>query len=380
MMNGKYNLEEKKKRVLLLNCHDDDVYCFRKEIIDELVAKDYHVILSCPYGERLKIFQKNNKISIEDIKINRRGKNPIQDLKLFYNYIKLMKKYKPNIVLTFTIKPNIYGSMAARILGIKYINNITGLGSSFAKKSLLNKIVVHLYRIALKKSSFVFFQNEENKNLALKEKMIKSKYKVIPGSGVNIEKFQLESYPKEETIVFNYIGRVLREKGIDKYIHAANKIKKEFKNVQFNIIGFIEPTEYHYKMKLEELQTKGIINYLGNQSDVRPFIKKSQCTIHPSMYGEGMSNVLLESAASGRPVITTNISGCKEVVADGITGFVYNADDVNDLIEKITKFLCLDYEDKKMMGIAGRKKIETEFNRDIVVQNYLHIIECELDK
>jgi glycosyltransferase involved in cell wall biosynthesis len=225
-----------------------------------------------------------------------------------------------------------------------------------------------------------FFQNEENKNLALKEKMIKSKYKVIPGSGVNIEKFQLESYPKEETIVFNYIGRVLREKGIDKYIHAANKIKKEFKNVQFNIIGFIEPTEYHYKMKLEELQTKGIINYLGNQSDVRPFIKKSQCTIHPSMYGEGMSNVLLESAASGRPVITTNISGCKEVVADGITGFVYNADDVNDLIEKITKFLCLDYEDKKMMGIAGRKKIETEFNRDIVVQNYLHIIECELDK
>lgn len=367
-----------KKTIALLNCHGDDVYCFRKEVIDALVEQGYRVILSCPESHRLDCFRNNDSIVVEDVEIDRRGTNPIKDLKLLCDYIKLYKRHRPDVVCTFTIKPNVYGSIAADLLGIPHINNITGLGSGFQNGGMMQRVVILLYRMALKKSNMVFFQNIENQQTAINSNLLgkNTPHKCIPGSGVNLERFVIS--PKdskdEENVVFNYIGRVLKDKRIDDYLDAARIIKAKYHNVVFNIIGFIEPTEIHYKNLLEELEKQGIVHYCGSVDDVRPYVKASDAIIHPSSYGEGISNVLLESAASGKAIITTDISGCKDCVDDGVTGFIYHANDVSQLVGKIEEFMSLSSQQRKEMGLAGRKKVEREFDRNIVVNEYLHKI------
>lgn len=364
------------KSIALLNCHGDDVFCFRKEIIETLVEKNYKVILSCPESKRLDYFRDKKNIIIEDIQIDRRGTNVIKDIALTIQYIKLLKKYKPVAVCAFTIKPNIYGSIAADILGIPHINNITGLGSVFQNGGILKTFVKYMYKVALKKSRMIFFQNHENEKIALETGMITKNisHKCIPGSGVNLDYFSYESKIENNILVFNYIGRVLKDKRIDDFLKAAVIIKKKYSNVRFNVIGFVEPTEKQYAELLAKLEKKNIVHYCGSVDDVRPYIIKSDATIHPSSYGEGMSNVLLETAASGRAVITTNISGCKETLDDGISGYVYEPENVDQLVEKIEKFIQLSNEERKNMGLCGRKKVENKFDRKIVVDEYWRVL------
>lgn len=364
------------KTIALLNCHGDDVFCFRKEIIDTLVVKGYNVLLSCPESDRLDCFRNNPHIFIEDVYIDRRGTNPFKDLKLTYDYWKLFRKYRPDVVCTFTIKPNLYGSYAADLLGIPHINNITGLGSGFVNGGLVQKIVKILYRVALRKTVKVFFQNKENQQTAINTGLVgkNTPHECIPGSGVNLTRFHYT--PKEDNgkIVFNYIGRVLKDKRVDDYIEAARIIKKKYDSVEFNIIGFVEPTELHYNNLLKELENDGIVHYCGSVNDVCPLINASDAIIHPSSYGEGMSNVLLETAASGRAIITTHISGCKECVNDEESGYIYPAENVKELVNRIEKFIALTPEERTAMGLAGRKKVEAEFDRNVVVNKYLEEI------
>lgn len=363
------------KKIALLTNNDDDVYCFRLELIQELVDSGYEMIISCPYGPKFELLKDIAYIH-DDVQIDRRGTSIKNDFNLLCHYISFFKKYKPDYALMYTIKPNIYASIAARITNTKYINNITGLGSILKKGKIMQNFIYFLLRIALKKSKCVFFQNETNMNLILENKIVKENYKLIPGSGVNVERFPAFEYPQnDDVIVFNYIGRVLSEKGIDDYIAAAKIIKKKYPNTEFNIIGFIEPTEIHYKDEFEKLEKDNIIIYRGQQQDVRPFIKKAHAIIHPSKYGEGMSNVLLENASSGRPLITTNNPGCFETVEDGKTGFIYEKGNVSDLVNKIEKFISLTNEEKKQMGLLGREKMLKEFDRKIVIEAYKKIIE-----
>lgn len=376
---------KKKPIVALLTNHDDDVYCFRKELIEELKNNGYLVLISCPYGEKLELM--NELIFKHDnVYIDRRGMNPISDFKLLLHYRKLFCKYKPDVILTYTAKPNVYGSLAAASLKIPYINNVTGLGSILKKNNIIKKFVLMLFKIAFKKSSCVFFQNSENMKLALKQGLVKKNYKLIPGSGVNIERYPLQEYPDGgngvdgEKIIFNYIGRVLHDKGVDDYIEAAKIIRKKYPGTEFNIIGFIEPTEKHYEEDLKKLQKQNIIIYRGQQKDVKPFIKRSHAIIHPSTYGEGMSNVLLENASSGRVIITTDNPGCRETVIDNTTGYIYNGGNVADLIMHIKKFLALENEKRKSMGKEGREYVEKQFNRKIVVDEYLDKIKLIMNK
>lgn len=233
-----------------------------------------------------------------------------------------------------------------------------------------------MYKVALKKSHCVFFQNKDNIELALNNKIIKGKHRLIPGSGVNLTHFQKCEYPSEGNgLVFNYIGRIMADKGINEYIEAASAIKQKHPNTTFNIIGFVEPTEMQYKAILEGYEKQGIIKYLGNQMDIRPYIKASHCIIHPSKYGEGMSNVLLESAAIGRPLIASNIPGCKEIINEGVNGYLFAEGSTKEIINKIERFIALSFEEKKQMGTEGRKKVECEFDRNIVVQAYMEEIE-----
>ncbi len=359
-----------KKIIAMLNCHDDDVFCFRKEIIDDFADRGYTVLISCPYGKRIDKVLRDNVI-YEDIKIDRRGTNPVNDYRLYRNYLNLFKKYRPVAVLTFTIKPNIYGGLAARKLKIPYINNITGLGSGFENGGIVKKIILMMYRLVLNSAEYIFFQNEANKKRILATGILNHKrYEVIPGSGVNLKRFSYCEYPNNKKIFFNYIGRVMKDKNIDDYIYIAEHISEKYNNVTFNIIGFVEKNEYHYMEKLKDLERRGIVRYLGAQQDVRPFIRASHAIIHPSTYGEGLSNVLLESAAIGRAILTTTIPGCIETVEDGVNGFLFEPNNRKMMIEKVEKFINIPQSEKEQMGKNSRKIAEQKFSRDIVVERY----------
>ena len=378
-------MKNKKKLIAVLTNNDDDIYCFRKELIEKMQDEGYEILISCPYGDKFELM-KNIDFIYDDLIIDRRGMNIIADIKLFFHYIKLFKTYKPDIVLTYTAKPNVYGSLAAKYLKIPYINNVTGLGSVLNKNKVIKTFILKLFKLAYSNANCIMFQNSANMELALNMKMVKGDYKLIPGSGVNLSRYPLQEYPKGgngkdgEVIVFNYIGRILKDKRVDDYIEAAKRIKEKYKKTEFNMIGFVEPTENYYEKKIAELEKNGIIKYRGSQKDVIPFIKRSHAIIHPSTYGEGMSNVLLENASSGRFIITTDNPGCKETVSDNETGYVYHGKNVNELVEKIERFLSLNNNIREKMGLAGRKKVENEFSREIVTKMYIEIIRRVLNE
>lgn len=368
-------LKKNKPLIALLTNNDDDVYCFRKELIESLLDEGYEMLISCPNGPKFELM-KNILFRYDDPIIDRRGTNVISDGKLFLHYLKLFKKEKPSVVLTYTAKPNVYASMAARVLGIPYINNVTGIGSVVNMKGIKKAFILWLFKMAYRGAACVMFQNSTNMKLAVDSGMIKGDYKLIPGSGVDLSRYPLQDYPEGgngkigEKVIFNYIGRILHDKGVDDYIAAAKIIKKEYPNTEFNMIGFIEPTENHYEKELEELSKEGIVQYRGSQKDVKPYIRRAHAIIHPSTYGEGMSNVLLENASSGRPIITTNNPGCQETVINGKSGYIYQGGNVNELIDSIKKFLELDNLERKAMGIRGRRHIEDNFSREIVIKAY----------
>lgn len=359
------------KKVVILSNHHVYTYNFRKEIIEKLIDEQYKVYLVLPYGEKVELLKELGCEYIE-LPVDRRGMNPITDFKLLLSYYKILKKIKPNAVLSYTIKPNVYGGIASRLLNIPFFPNITGLGTAVENKSFLQKLLIRLYRFSYKKASCVFFQNEENYNFFINNNIKIQNYRIIPGSGVNIDHFNLLEYPSKEKIEFVFISRIMKEKGIDQYLEAAEYIRYKYSNTRFHVLGFCE--EDDYEDKLYELQKNEIIEYHGMQDDIRKFLKNSHCTIHPTYYPEGMSNVLLESAASGRPVITTDRSGCREIVDDGINGYIVKSKNSKDLINKIELFINLSHKEKENMGLEGRKKVEKEFDRKIVVKNYMEEI------
>lgn len=361
------------KKVLILANHATWVYKLRKEIILELLKNGYKVYISSPIGDYVNDLEEMGCIFLHT-DIQRRKTNPLQDAKLFLNYLKLLKLVSPDIVLTFTIKPNLYGGIACYISKIPYICNVTGLGSSFLSKGIISRVVLFLSRISYKNANLVFFQNSSDKDLLISKNIIKENYDLLPGSGVNLEQYKLLSYPDEnEPITFNFIGRVMKDKGIDEYLEAAKIIKEKYQDVIFNVIGMID--QPIYENILNDYQQKEIINYKGFQTNLIPFIEQSSCTINPS-YTEGMSNVLLESAACGRPIIASDIPGCKEIISEGINGYTFKVKNVSSLVQIIEEFVHLEYNSKINMGLLGRKKVEQEFNREIIVKKYLEEIEC----
>ncbi len=369
----------KKKIIALITNNDDDVYCFRKELIEAIIQNGYRMLISCPYGEKFELM-KDVPYIYDDPVIDRRGTNVFADFKLYRHYYKLFRKYRPDVVLTYTSKPNVYASVAARQMKIPYINNVTGLGSVLKKTGVMRAFIMELFKIAYRGAVCVMFQNSTNMKLAVDSGMVKGEYKLIPGSGVDTERYPLQPYPDGgdgidgDKIVFNYIGRILYDKGVDDYIEAAKRIKRKYPNTEFNMIGFIEPTEMHYKEKLARLEKEGILIYRGSQKDVKPFIARAHAIIHPSTYGEGMSNVLLENASSGRFIITTDNPGCRETVQNNETGFIYHGGDVDELVKVIEKFLVMDNQIRKKKGIYGRRYVEDNFSRNIVVEAYLEKI------
>lgn len=357
--------------IMILANNDVGLYKFRKELLERLL-KDYEVIICLPDGGFVKDMVNMGCKFIECKLLDRHGTNPVKELKLLSFYKKILKEYKPDVIFTYTIKPNVYGGMACAKLGIPYVANITGLGTAVENGGVMQKITLLLYKRGLRKAKKVFFQNTENRDFMLARKVVKGEYEMLPGSGVNLEQYIVTEYPNGETIDFLFIARVMKEKGIDQYLEAAEYIRAKYPQTRFHVCG---ACEQDYKERLNELQSKGIITYHGLISDIAAMHMISSCTIHPTYYPEGLSNVLLESCACGRPIITTNRSGCREVVDDSVNGFVVEEKNSRDLIATIEAFLAMSWEERKQMGLAGRKKVEKEFDRRIVVEKYLKEIQ-----
>ncbi|MEL7660877.1 glycosyltransferase family 4 protein [Acetobacterium wieringae] len=364
------------KKILILGNSHLVVFKFRGELIQELINIGHDVWVCFPNGpfgegsETAKLygchFIKNH--------IDRRGTNPLKDFAIIKEYRTIIKQVKPDVVLAYTVKPDVYGGVVCRSLKVPFIPNITGLGKGLDQGGLVQRVTIALYKIAINKAQCVFFQNNSDKTFFDKNNIKYPKGRLIPGSGVNLEKFIPLPYPKDaEPIRFIYVARLMKAKGIEQFFDAAHIIKQKYPDIEFHICGYCEED---YKEILEKKMKRHEVIYHGLVENVREYENNCHCVVLPSFHPEGISNVLLEGAACARPLITTDHAGCKETVIDGITGYIVKQRDSNDLVEKMIKFIELSNENREKMGLLGRKKIEKEFDRRIIVDAYLR----EIDK
>lgn len=352
-----------KKKIFILCNSLGGFYDFRNELAQALLEK-YEVTVCAPDDVRKKELEEEG-CSVIKTPINRRGTNPVQDSRLYRQYRSLLAGSGPAAVLTYTIKPDIYGGSACSKLGIPYIENITGLGTTFERGGIVCRLVTVMYRHALKNAVCVFFQNTYNRDVLERAGIKWKKDSVLPGSGVNLVKHHEEVYPEADSVEFLFVGRVMREKGIGEYIAAAEKLHSA--DISFGIVGYCEE---EYEERLKELEGRGVLRFYGFHTDMDTFYKRAGAVVVPS-YHEGMSNVVLEASATGRPVIASDISGCREAVEEGVTGFLCSPRDQESLIDTIGKFIRLTPSERAEMGRNARKKMEREFDRRIVVERYM---------
>jgi len=360
------------KKVLIVVNDFTTVYNFRIELVEYLVKMGEEVFIALPYDDRnQQLAQKGAKVI--DLKMNRFGTNPIEDLKTTVAIRKIIKEVKPDIVFTYTAKPNIYGGLACRLTKTPYIANVTGLGANFEKQNLIAKIMLILQKIAYKKAKMVYFQNSSNMNFFVSKKVVKKNYGLLPGSGVNLSSNPFEAPPNNKTTKFITIARVRKDKGYDELFYAINKATENGLNAEFHIVGWYEDDEY--KQKVEAFKdNKRVIFYNGvPHEEVHKLLAGCDCLIHPSHH-EGMSNVVLEAAACGRAAIVSNIPGCIEGVDNGKTGYYFNVKDAEDLYSKINVFCSLPSKEKAEFGKNARIKIEKEFDRQIIIDNYYNFV------
>ncbi len=352
-------------KILILANHYNTLRIFRRELIKTISDMGHEIVISiptCDYENKMILESYGSKVVFTDFE--RRGMNPLKDINLLYEYRRLIKSEKPDKVITYTIKCNIYGGFACKHSKIPYYTNITGLGSAFQRNNITQKLVSVLYKRALKKAARIFFENVGNRDTLVVNGVISlDRSVVLNGAGVNLQEFQPSPYPDNDVLRFLFVGRIMREKGVDEYFEAIKRIKSEYSNIEFDFIGWYEED---YEQIVKDMQNKGIINFHGFQADVKPFIVRSHCVVLPSWH-EGMSNTLLESAAMCRPLITTNIHGCKEAVIDGVTGILSNAKDADSLYTAIKQFIGIDHNTRAQMGVDGRKHMESKFDKNEII-------------
>ncbi len=362
-------------RILILSNSGIGLYNFRFELIQKL-SKEHEVGFCVPCHERNQKFEEIGCRFFE-CQIERHGTNPLKELKLLSFYRKILKEYSPDLVLTYTIKPNIYGGMACASLKIPYIANITGLGTAIQRGGRGSEILLRLYRYGLRKARMVFFQNRDNQKFMSERGIVKGEQDLLPGSGVNLEKHCFEEYPQtQDPITFLFAGRLMKDKGVTELFEAAKRIRQKYDHVHFVAVGNCQA---EYREELEAIADSSTVQLAGFQPDVHSFMKQAHAIVHPS-YHEGMSNVLLEGAACGRPILASNIPGCREAFEEGVSGIGFEPKNVDSLCQAIEKFIALPHEAKAEMGRAGRRKVEQEFDRGIVIAKYMDQIQKILEE
>jgi len=351
-------------------------YNFRFNLVKGLKKKGYEVVFIAPYDEKYSELLKQ-EFEFFNINIDAKGINPISDFKIMVSLYNLYKEMKPDVILTFTIKPNIYSSIVSALLGIKSISNITGLGTLFIKETLITKVAKLLYKVALGFNSRVFFQNSDDKELFINNNLVsENKCELLPGSGVDLNKFipRVKNI-NDDKFIFLLIARLLKDKGLLEFIEAIKIVKNKYSDVEFQILGEVGVAN-KTAVTQEELQTwidDSLVNYLGTTDSVQDVIADVDCVVLPS-YREGTPRSLLEACAMEKPIIATNVPGCKEVVDNGVNGFLCEVKSAGDLADKMKMMIDLSEEERVAMGIAGREKVMKEFDEKIVIDKYFKSI------
>ncbi len=356
-----------------------NIYNFRSGLIQALSGDGYEVLAAAPLDEHSGELAQLGSPCIP-LSMDTNGQSPVRDFFLFIRYLRLLRRLRPDAFLGYTIKPNIYGSLAAHLLGIPVINNVSGLGTAFIQETWLTKLVRFLYARALGLSKTVFFQNTDDRDLFIRLRLVRpERSALIPGSGVDLTKFRPQTVSQQNgwaaPTVFLFIARLIRDKGVTEYAEAARSVKRQFPEARFQVLGFLETANRGAipRSELDGWVQEGIIEYLGSTGDVRPAIAEASCVVLPS-YREGTPRVLLEAAAMGKPLIATDVPGCRNAVSDGVNGFLCAPRDHKDLAGKLIAFLSLEPEARMQMGMASRIKVEREYDERIVVNRYLAAI------
>jgi glycosyltransferase involved in cell wall biosynthesis len=371
-----------KPKILIVVNASWNLLNFRSGLIRALVAEGYEVVAVAPddsYSARLSELG----CRFVPLPMDNQGTHPLRDMLLTFRFWKLLRRERPDVLLAYTVKPNIYGSLAAGLLGIPVVNNIAGLGAVFIKDGWLVRLVRGLYRLALRRSAKVFFQNRDDRDLFVEAGLVRPEQTdLLPGSGIDLTRFIPEAYDSKtsaatEQIKFRFllIARMLRDKGVAEYVAAAKLLRARWPNVDFCLLGFLD-VENPAAISTEEMNAwvaEGYVRYLVVSDDVRSEIATADCIVLPS-YREGTPRTLLEAAAMAKPIISTDAVGCREVVDDGVNGYLCKVRDAEDLAAKMERMLGLSMDERAAMGRAGRKKMEAQFDEKIVIAKYLQVV------
>jgi glycosyltransferase involved in cell wall biosynthesis len=353
-----------------------NIHNFRMSLIHTLQAQGHEIHTIAPVDSYTIHLLENGCIH-HPLRMDSRGANPIKDSALIFELYSHYKKIRPDIILHYTIKPNVYGTLAAALLGIPAVNNVCGLGTVFLKRGIISTVAKFLYRISFRHARKVFFQNPDDLNLFMEEKLVPEGITaLIPGSGIDLNKFTPIPSQQNRKFTFLLISRLISDKGIFEFIEAVEKLKQEGIQASFQVLGAIDE-EHKRGIKASIIQQwidAGTIDYLGTTEDVRPYIHAADCVVLPS-YREGTPRVLLEAASSARPIIATNVPGCKHVVEDQVNGLLCRLKDADDLAEKMRTMLTYTPEMRNTMGMKGREKVSAQFDESLVIKKYLNTLD-----
>jgi glycosyltransferase involved in cell wall biosynthesis len=348
---------------------------FRAGLIAALIAEGYDVVAIAPPDGHVHRLEAMGCRFIP-LPMDNKGTNPAKDAALFLRYLSILRQERPVAYLGYTIKPNVYGSLAAQRLGIPVINNVSGLGTAFIRDTWLTKVVKRLYRTAFAGSHCVFFQNGEDRGLLVSADIVAAeRARVVPGSGIDLDRFApavSEPAASDDACRFLLIARLVFDKGVREYVEAARIARAARPQARFDMLGFLD-VENRTAVTRDEVDrwvTDGVIDYLGDADDVRPYIAAADCAVLPS-YREGTPRTLLEAAAMAKPIVTTDVPGCREVIEDGKTGFLCRVHDAEDLAAKMIAMFDMGAERRQLMGLAGRAKMERQFDERLVIEAYL---------
>lgn len=352
-----------------------NVYNFRLGLMRALLGEKYRVTIVAPEDDTTSLLIREG-CGFVPVRMDSKGTHPLRDYAYFRRLLKIYKTLKPDVVLHATVKPNIYGSLAARFAKVPCINNVSGLGTAFIRENFISKLVRKLYKISFETPAKVFFQNPDDRNLFLEKKLVRDEItELLPGSGVDVNKFKAEYRLPEDRFIFLLIARLLRDKGIQEYAEAAAVVKKQEPTAEFLLLG---PPDFESKYGISEkyldsVKKSGVVTYLGATNDVTPFIERAHCVVLPS-YREGTPRSLTEAASMGRPLVTTDVPGCREVVRHEVNGFLCRAADATDLAEAMLRMCRSDRTALERMSKNSRKIAEEKFDENIVIEKYLKAI------
>ena len=350
------------------------MYNFRKPILQHFIKEKNEVIVICPKDKNYQEHLQSIGCQCYTIEIEAKGNNPFKDMKTMWQIRKILKKEKPDCCFFYTIKPNIYGSIAAASLNIPYIPITTGLGYVFLVDNLVSRIAKFLYKIAFKKAKQVWFLNQDDVDAFKKENLIDdNKISILKGEGIDINQFEVHHTNKE--ISFLLVARMLWDKGVGEFVEAAKILKAKYPDTKFNLLGFlgVDNPSAISKEQMDTWIKEGNIKYLGTTNNEKPFLYDASCIVLPS-YREGISFSLLEGAASGKPLVATNAVGCKDIVDDEVTGYLCKIKDSTDLAKQMEKIILMSETNRIKMGLKGREKIKNEFGIDLVIKKYVEIL------